>query len=88
MRIKLDENLHTDMATVLAASGVDTVADEGPLGADDASGCHTLSLMRPLTIRPTTIASTTSVQEDVRLDGFWGRCISSMMSASEMGFCP
>ena len=39
MRIKLDENLHTDVAAVLAASGhdVDTVADEGLLGADDAS---------------------------------------------------
>ncbi len=39
MRIKLDENLHTDVAAVLATSGhdVDTVADEGLLGADDAS---------------------------------------------------
>lgn len=39
MRIKLDENLHVDLAAVLATAGhdVDTVADEGLLGAEDAS---------------------------------------------------
>lgn len=39
MRIKLDENLHTSLAAILAAHGhdVDTVADEDLLGADDRS---------------------------------------------------
>lgn len=39
MRIKLAENLHTDVADVLAHAGhdVDTVAAEGLLGSDDAT---------------------------------------------------
>jgi predicted nuclease of predicted toxin-antitoxin system len=39
VRIKLDENLHLDLAAVFATAGhdVDTVADEGLLGAEDAS---------------------------------------------------
>lgn len=39
MKIKLDENLHVAMSSVFVAHGheVDTVADEGLAGADDAS---------------------------------------------------
>lgn len=45
MKIKLDENLHTDLVEVLTAAGhdVDTVADEGLLGADDATVSATAS---------------------------------------------
>jgi len=39
VRVKLDENLHTRLAEVFTAAGhdTDTVADEGLLGAEDAS---------------------------------------------------
>jgi predicted nuclease of predicted toxin-antitoxin system len=42
VKIKLDVNLHTAVVEVLAGTGndVDTVADPGLLGADDATVCQ------------------------------------------------